>query len=120
MSISTAPIQSAGSNRASIEQSSSTIRRALYPIYLEMKGKVAPGWEIIQPLRLVLDRETDGTYLVSDDIFNVYGQGITAKIAVFDYLISLREYYQIVSEHEDIPSQNHFAYLQEYLRHIPD
>jgi hypothetical protein len=83
-----------------------------------MLGKITPEWEIVRPLELSVERDTDGSYIVSDDIFNMYGQGVTAVESVRDYLRTLIEYYQHLSDDTDDPSVALFRFLQAYLQPI--
>jgi hypothetical protein len=55
-----------------------------------------PGWEFHQPVRVLVEVDDDGTYVVSDDIFAQYGEGSTAAEALNDYAQSLGEYLDLI------------------------
>lgn len=79
-------------------------------------GPLAAGWTIIRPLPVLLEYDQDGSCLLSDDVFYVYGHGATLESAQGDYIASLIEYYEILSEHEDEPTRALFRRLGRYLR----
>lgn len=62
-----------------------------------LSGNIHSGWQIIQPILLTEERDDDGHYLISDDLFGVYGDGSTAPEALEDYVVSLIDYYEILS-----------------------
>jgi hypothetical protein len=80
---------------------------------------MALEWGLVRPIDLSLDRESDGSYIVSDDIFNIAGEGVTAVDAVRDYYASLIEYYQLLSAHDDEPTKALHSSLRRYLQVIP-
>jgi predicted RNase H-like HicB family nuclease len=57
---------------------------------------VMPGWNFKQPLRVVVELDDDGTYIVSDDVFAQYGQGETSEEAISDFVSSLAEYLELL------------------------
>ena len=57
---------------------------------------IALGWRITQLLRVNLEQDEDGCYLVSDNVSVVYGIGDTRFEAEQDYIVSLIEYYQLL------------------------
>jgi len=59
------------------------------------KGPLVPGWEVVKPLALTVERDSEGWYIISDDVFLVYGTGPTWTEALHDYAQSLTESYQI-------------------------
>jgi len=79
-------------------------------------GPIAPGWELVQFLTVTIEKDQDDDYLMSDDEFLVYGTGETLTQAHQDYITSLIEYYQLLSQHKDRPTQSLFRHLQSYLR----
>jgi predicted RNase H-like HicB family nuclease len=84
-----------------------------------LSGKIIPRWEIIQPLLLTAERDEDGSYLISDDFFGVYGDGSSISEALTDYMISLGDYYEILSvkaTEDDNLVKEQFYRLQRYLR----
>lgn len=117
MIMTSVPIQNEDARSVRLSPASGTIeRKSLFPIQIVMVGPIAVEWELIKPLELSVDRDSDGSYLVSDDIFNVFGEGITASESVLDYLASLIEYHRLISRHDDAPTQALCAALGRYLR----
>lgn len=86
----------------------------LYPL----EGEIAEGWELSQPLWVTVDREEDGYYVLSDDLFLVYGEGATFNDALRDYVVSLIDYYQLVAAEakRSALDQALFGRLRRYLR----
>lgn len=81
-------------------------------------GPYAPHWTIREPLPVNFIRDEDGTSIISDEVFPVYGTGDTIAEAMADYVTSLVELYEIV-EHdvaEGVPhTRDEFARLSLYL-----
>lgn len=61
-------------------------------------GSIAPGWFVSQPLRVLIERDEAGDYVVSDSELAVYGVGADRISAMADYKQSLIEYYEIIEE----------------------
>lgn len=78
-------------------------------------GDVAPGWRLLQPLTINLEVDTDGSYLVSDDDFNVYGVGESKAGAVRDYVNALCEYYDLLAANTGAESQSLLGRLRHFL-----
>lgn len=78
--------------------------------------RIAPGWELVQRLVLELTQEEDGSYLLSDNEFYLYGQGETLAAAQDDYVAALLEYYALLADKPDPPTQAVFRRLQLFLR----
>lgn len=85
------------------------------PQYL-LFGDIAPGWRLTQLLLLTVEEE-QGYYIVSDDVFVVYGDGDTLEAAHQDYVASLLDYYRLVeaSANTRIEDRPVLLRLQEYL-----
>jgi hypothetical protein len=85
-------------------------------------GPIVTGWKIAQPLPIILEQDEDGSYLTSDDLFGVYGEGSTPTEAVEDYLVSLIDYYQLLGSRVDDTSFAHamFARLQRYVSKLAE
>jgi hypothetical protein len=83
-------------------------------------GEIAPGWRLIRELPITIDEDDNGSYIVSDDIFYVYGEGDTLEEAHNDYIQSLVEYYEILAQHSDEPTQQLLSRLSTYLHHTAD
>lgn len=76
------------------------------------------GWSLLQPLAVRYEQDSDGSHLLTDDEFLVYGVGDSLEGAMKDYLRSLLEYYRIV-EHNvtDEATARQFRHVQQYLRY---
>jgi hypothetical protein len=86
-----------------------------------LSGNITSKWQIIQPLLLTEERDDDGSYLISDDLFEVYGDGSTVPDAIEDYITSLIDYYEILSvssQENDELVKAQFHRLQRYLRPV--
>jgi len=83
-----------------------------------LSGEIAPGWKIIEPLLVTIEQDEDGSYVVSEDLFAVYGVGDTPSDALRDYTVSLTDYYDLVSAQAkgDGPTQSLFHRLQQYVQ----
>ena len=79
-------------------------------------GEVVPGWRAVNPLPLRVEREVDGAFLASDEIFDVYGAGVSWDAAMRDYKVALVEYFEVISEGQDEHSQRLLEHLGTYLR----
>jgi len=76
------------------------------------------NWKLLRPFVLRYERDTDGSHLMSDSIFLVYGIGDTIDAAVRDYVTSLLEYYEIIAANvTDEATARQFAQIQQYLQH---
>ena len=66
-----------------------------------LRGRFAPqGVTFLQPLNVFVEQEeADGTFIISDDVFLVFGEGETLEAALRDYLVSLVEDYQLILKH---------------------
>jgi hypothetical protein len=76
------------------------------------------GWSLTQPLQLILERDDDGSYILSDGVFAVYGSGDTEEEAYADYIISLIDYYELLASrvtNNDPNNSSPFSRLQQYL-----
>jgi len=82
-------------------------------------GEITAEWKIVQPLTITIE-QSDGLYIVSDEIFDVYGDGDTEYEAVEDYKISLLDYYQLAESraHEDEQNQALFDHLRLYISRV--
>ncbi len=82
-----------------------------------LHGEVAPGWHIIRPLTIFVEAMEDSGFLVSDDLFSMYGMGATVEDALADYSTSLIDFYQILEARVGSNPHNRprFLHLQSYL-----
>jgi len=59
-------------------------------------GQIEEGWALMRPIMLVVEREDDGWYVVSDDIFGVYGDAESLRQAVDQYASGLIDTYEFL------------------------
>jgi len=83
---------------------------------IHLFGELLPGWRLDNPLPLRIERDEDGGYLAADEIFDVYGTGQSWDAAIRDYRVALVEFFEIIGEAHDEPSQRLLAHLRTYLR----
>ena len=112
----------AASTAASSRYASTDLARAAavvsVPSQIALVGKVSDRFRLAQPITVNFEHEDGGKIIVSDDIFYMYGEGVTRQDALLDYVISLAEYYEVLESQEDAPSTELFLYLQSYLQPI--
>jgi hypothetical protein len=87
------------------------------PIYRALFGRIAPGWNLVQPLFVMIELDDDGSYIASDDLFAVYGVGDTSSDALQDYAVSLIDYYDLIATRAegDTPTLTILYLLQRYI-----
>jgi hypothetical protein len=113
-----AVLENAVADSASARWSPGTgLLRSFFPIQIALLGRIAPGWNVVQPL-LVTIEQGDGSFIAGDEVFAMYGLGDNMVEAVQDYVSVLTEYYEVLSSHEDEPSVVLFHRLQSYLQPI--
>ncbi|NPV57632.1 MAG: hypothetical protein HPY76_13310 [Anaerolineae bacterium] len=80
-------------------------------------GKINETLELIMPLQINIVRQSDLTYVVSDDVFLVYGHGDGLEEALIDYAESLASYYRIIENNSGVNpfDKKLFARLQTYI-----
>jgi hypothetical protein len=83
-----------------------------------LAGSIARGWTLSRPLWVAIESDDDGSFLVSDSEFAVYGQGETPEGAMRDYVVSLIEYYQLLESRakQQDPTKRLFTTLAMVLR----
>jgi hypothetical protein len=81
-------------------------------------AEIADGWLLIERLPVTLEADGADCFIVSDDLFGVYGDGKTPGEAWDDYWTSLIDYYQILAAEpaSDRPTRALFNKLRRYLR----
>lgn len=84
-------------------------------VRLHVFGSPVPGWRMANPLQISVDCDTDGSFIASDSIFDVYGQGASIDAAVRDYKVALVEFFEITSEAADQQSRQLLDHLKVYL-----
>jgi len=104
----------ARSRRAQTTQVSSDIQAYLI-------GQISDDLAVIQPIQINIERDEDQTYVVSDDLFLVYGNGEVQAKAIHDYVASLIEFYRILEKSAATNKfdQEQFANIQAYIQPVP-
>src|SRR5574342_544740 len=69
------------------------------PVFLI--GKISGEFVLVQPLQVNIEQDEDDSYIVSDDVFLVYGDGQTSSDALRDYAASLIKYFQLVEKNAE-------------------
>ncbi len=83
-------------------------------------GNISPVWKLVEPLQINIDLDDNGSFVVSDDLFLVYGNGRTTNEAIIDYVGSLLEFYELVRVGAETNryDQEQLVILQSYLKHL--
>jgi len=71
---------------------------ALGSCAIKVVGAIGNGWQLVEPLSVLVERDSDGWWVLSDEVFMVYGTGQTPREAYADYVQSLIEYRGLVAE----------------------
>jgi len=90
-------------------------------VQFNLLGNIAKGWEIIEPLLVTLEQDEDGYYILSDDLFLIYGEGKTEIEAEKDYITTFIDYYQLIDAKANVGdnfSQRILKNIQKYLRPV--
>jgi len=87
-------------------------------VQANLYGIISNEYTIVQPLQITIEQDDNDSFVVSDDIFLVYGDGNTKQEAIKEYVESLIEYFQLV---ENGAASNHFdkmllSELQSYIQ----
>ena len=87
------------------------------PEVVYLLGRIAPGWCVSQPLRILIERDETGDYVVSDSELAVYGVGADRISAMSDYEQSLIEYYEIIEEEsrDHVPTAALFRHVGRFV-----
>lgn len=118
MSTATVPVTVADSPTATIGLVSGDAPIRTYPSEIPIFGHVHPGYHFTRPVSLAIERDEDGSYVISDDIFGVYGHAFTLIDAARDYISAFVEYYELLSTHQDAPTIALFQELRKYFQPI--
>jgi len=108
-------------HEGTIERQAALGNISISPIVLPIVGKISEECELIEPIMLTLEQDDDGSYILSDDKFLIYGVGETYFAAKDDYIASLLNYYCLIEEkaNEGDPfSKKILQDLQRFLRPI--
>jgi len=68
------------------------------PVTTYLVGNISSEFVVIQPLPINIEQDDSQSYVVSDDIFLVYGDGSNRLDAIEDYANSLIEFYSLVEK----------------------
>jgi hypothetical protein len=81
-------------------------------------GSLDACWLVVEPISLSIEVSEDGWYVVSDNIFCVYGDGDSLEAAWRDYRVALIEYCEMTREdaNRDRESSIQYQQLQQYVR----
>lgn len=82
-----------------------------------LKGQIAPGWELVQPLLIMLTRDEDGGVTVFSLELNLYGIGETVEEAINDFISMLIDLYEELNASEAVLSTHLVQRLRE-LRNV--
>ncbi len=81
-----------------------------------LQEKVLPStWQLTRPLLLTVEQDENELFVVSDDVFVMFGTGETEGEALQNYVATLTEYYELLEQKSDEPTQRLFKHLQTYL-----
>ena len=107
------------SSGASVSLPSSSAHSAIRLVYGLRPGQIAPTWELLRPLPIIIGADEDGWYVLNDTVFQVYGDGDTLIEAQRDYITSLIDYYRMVERDVldgDDPARRELERIQTYMR----
>jgi hypothetical protein len=104
-----------GRNRVALLEPSVTIS---LPTHEFIQDLDVSGWRLRQPLLIKLEKSEDGMFVVSDYCSVVYGIGDTPNEARADYVMSLTEYYELVSARAGTADEPNFQLLQRLQRFL--
>lgn len=81
-------------------------------------GEISNELIVTQPIQINIEMEEDESYVVSDDIFFVYGYGEDRPEALKDYVSSLFEFYTLVEKGaaNNQFDKKLFAHLQTFMK----
>lgn len=81
-------------------------------------GQISNDLVITQPFQINIERDDDGTYIVSDDLFLVYGNSDNQSDAVSDYVVSLIEFYEILKKNAitNVFDKSQFSMMEKYIQ----
>jgi len=59
-------------------------------------GPIIPGWMIVSPIVIEIEKDDDGEFVVTDRFSTAYGNAASESEAISDYCLSLIDYYEIL------------------------
>lgn len=83
-----------------------------------LRGRLDQSHTIRFVLPVWLERDESGHYLVSDDVFLQWGEGLTIEEAIADYRATMAEYYDLVADGaaDSVSDQSELSVLRRYIR----
>jgi predicted RNase H-like HicB family nuclease len=112
-----------GASLHSSETSSNVVQSHVGPISVTLNaGKIEDHWRLLRPLILVVDREEDGWWIVSDDVFDAYGDAASRPEALRQYICALIDHFEfLIREAEQNPSaKRELDHARLYLEACPE
>jgi hypothetical protein len=85
---------------------------------VQLFGAAEAGWRIGQPLPVTVRRREDGSYVVTDDVFGVFGEGDSWNDAERDLVASLVDTFLLLAEATDEPTQALVQHFRTYIHPI--
>ena len=104
--------------RSAATEESSPVRSAA----LFLMGSLGEtNLSLLQPISVILESDDEGGFVVSDDIFAVYGEGPAPVAALRDYRSSLEDYFLLLREHSEGSPEDaqQFSKLKDYVDFQP-
>lgn len=114
----TVPVTVADSQTVAIGSTSGDLPIRTYPFEIPIVGRIHRDYQFTKPISLIVERDDDGSYVLSDEIFGVFGNAFTLKDAVQDYISAFIGYYELLSAHQDAPSVALFQELKRYFQPV--
>ena len=87
-----------------------------FPPQITLLGSLSDQYKLAKPLTLEVEAEDDGSFVASESVFFIFGSGHTRLEAVKDYVKSLCEYYELLSEQRDAPTVALFRFVSDYVQ----
>ena len=105
-----------GARRVTLPTSSAySVSAAPYGL---LPGPLGNGWVIARYIPVAIHADEDGWYVLSDTVFQVYGDGGTLAAAQRDYIASLIDYYRMVERdalENDASARRELKRVQKYV-----
>lgn len=113
-----AVLDSATVDSTSVSWTPNTGLASSFQIQVSFFGPINRDWEFRQPLLITIEQGEDNSFIISDQVFAMYGAGEQVADAIADYISAILEYYELLSSRHDEPSVRLFQHLQSYLQPI--
>jgi hypothetical protein len=89
-----------------------------FPRQITLFGELSDEYRLVKPLAIDLEADSSSSFVASEGVFYIYGTGQTRAEAVKDYIKSLCEYYELLSEQTDGPTVALFSFLSSYVQPV--